>query len=417
MSIRMEIKNKIIDVIDKDLRALYIIGKIGNNSSVEIFKIIKELDDTYNQLDLYFSYHHSFEKESEYLTKIYHDIESQYYKQRDLIDPDSLLLEAFNDEKFINKIERDPVNEFNKFISNLTEKLGPFIRNIIFLIDPHKISSAIFFNEMLENIISNSPTSVKFVVCEDIESSKHITIIGKRLDIIEYKLPSTPKEVINYIEDLINNKKADLSQIAGYHQLLGDLYDLIQNNEKSESEYLESFNIYLDGKYYSQACQVLIKQALNYYAANKFDPALQKYEDICTVAEENNLKDIAIFCRTQQAKIHLKLKNIAKAEVSCNKALNLCEDKKDLISKANVLSTIGDIFVDSNNIKKAITYYHNAILIEKESNHSYGHARDLLKLSKLYLINGKNIESEKYKQLSTEIQEKYKFSLEHESSK
>jgi tetratricopeptide (TPR) repeat protein len=406
------LKDSILDLLSSNkLSTLFIVGKIGKGTSIELMRIVKSIDDDPESIDLFFAFHHSFQNAGNYFSEIVQDLGQQYTSNKEEIDPVGSLAPLFQNYGYINN--QYASNSFLIFLRQLSLGLKELCRNIVFLLDPETIADPQSFNADLNSMLQRLPKNIKLIIFEDTESEKHARTLKERTDVRQFRIPSSGEEIIEFMErEIAGNKDLSNSQRVDYVHTLGKVYAGQGKTEKALVKYDQALKWFRQNKMVKEECGVLVDIGLMYNMKNDSNTSVEYFQRAFDVSSKNDLFSMATFCNNQIAKIHVETDRIAEATSRYNMGLQLADKSKDISSKANYLSSIGDLQLKIGKTNDAIKYFEQALSIYKKQGNFYGEAKELTKLSKSYKMIGNVSEAKTCDEGSKRIQKEKGFALE-----
>jgi tetratricopeptide (TPR) repeat protein len=406
------LRNNILSLLSSNqLSTLFIVGKIGKNTSIELMRIVKSIDDDPESTDLFFAYHHSFQGAGNYFFEIVQDISQQYISNKDEIDPGGGLAQLFQNYSYSNS--QDATNSFLSFLRQLSFGLRELCRNIVFLLDPETVADPLSFNTILNSMLQSLPKNIKLIIFEDTESEKHARMLKERRDVMQFRIPSSGEEIIEFMErEIVVNKDLSNRQRADYIHTLGNIYSGLGKIDKALVKYDQALKWFRQNKLVKEECTVLIDIGLMYSMKKDSDTSIEHFQMAFDISSKNDLFAIATFCNNQIAKMHFETDRISEAINRYNMGLQLADKSKDISSKANYLSSIGNLQMKIGKTNDAIKYFEEALSLYKKQGNFYGEANELNKLSKSYKMVGKASEAKICDEGSKRIQNEKGFALE-----
>ena len=416
MNLAQALKNEILTVtLSSDHKGLFVVGKIAKDTSVELMKVLKLIEDDPKSGDLFFAFHHNFDKPGPFLDEIFSDMCEQYSLESAEIDPDGKLGRVFSRPH--PSLSQVPTEGFIHFLRDLSSALVGQCDNLVFLLDPEIITDVPKFDRLVCEILDAGVNNVKLIVYEDVKNAEQTKLLSRRFDVRNFRLPSTTEEIIDYMENAltydITLSEVERAQLQG---ALGEIYGSQGKIEKALSRYDPAVEWYTQNGKANEETLVLMKIALMYYMNKKFDDSVSRYLVASNRSRINKMYPSAIFCTTQIARIYIQQEKKTQALESLKSGLVICEESHDEASKANILSEIGSLEIELKKKDQGIESLEEALALDKKSQNFFGEARDLDKLSKVYEKDDKLRKAREYGELSRKIQKDKGFSLEPDKS-
>lgn len=413
MSIVLPLKQKIDQLLTSDKKLMLSIrGKIGQNTSIELMKLLKSIDDDPDSTDIFFSFHHKFSNPRDYLIEIINDIKEEYETEKDS-------LEEFKDLKnlFVNMINIKSENDdeyytgFSKFAKDFSELLSQYCRNIVFLLDPIKINNLEKFDEMLYKILQIRSKNIKWILYQDLEIAIKMTSLHNENLILYFEIPSSSEKMISHVEKSLLNPNLDLEEAARLNYILGTLYSNKNDINKALSSYHRSLNYFYGVKDTENISVVLMDIAFMFYSQNKIDKAIEYYKKCLDFCNENKLYPIGIFCSNQIGKIKSEENKKDDAIKYYTKSLELSSLINDQTNRANILNKMGELELNDGYYLVSLNNFEEALNIYRKIAHHYGESSVLKNMSKAHKKLGDNDKSNEYLELSKKIQIEKGFTL------
>jgi len=408
MSIVIPLKEKIEDLLSSNnLMFLVIRGKIGNDTSVELAKLLKTYEDDPKSHDLFFGFYHNFDSVYDYLTQFIQDIRDEFKNVKD--DKKKLLeLEAMLDK---NNLHNDIYGGFSNFLYRFSKFARSFSKNTVFLLDPLEISNLDKFDELLSNILKIQIANIKWIVYIDSENTRKLNSLYNAKGIIHFKIPTSTDELIAHLELKIQELGISKLEKSQYHKFLGKLYAGKRNLDKSLYNYLETLNWYKQSGELENSCEILSDIALMYYIQRNFESSIKFYHECLDFSLKHSLHRYSILSLKSIAKIKLESNKKNDALEYYKKCLEMALLSNDELTIADISSVLGEAELEKGKNTEALNYFEKALELHRKISNPYGEARDLKYLSEIYTKIGKIEKSKECQILTKEIQINNNFSL------
>jgi len=417
VDLHLKLKTEISNLLtSNNLAALFLAGKMGIDTSIELMKIVNVLDRDPDSPDVFFSYHHQFQTMKDYVSEIMKDLREQYFTLRDQIDRGGSIQHIFSRNYiYVGFNNHQSTTAFIELLNALSTTLRGICRNIVFLLDPSPNSNPRIFNQNLHRIIETRPDNVKFIILEDSTSAKEgVENLRRRSDVRKFTIPSNAEDIIDYMEkELVQNKYLQERQKADLQHVLANIYRGQGKIDKAVTKYRAALILYVRNGLYREEYMVWVDLALMYYLEKDYNSTIQYYRKALEVSRKNHFFSMAIFSSVQIARLYSELGKRTEALEFYNQGLELCDKGREYVGKGGILSAMGELHLGSEGqMIQAKGYFTQALDLDRQQGNFFGQAKDLDRLSRIYKVAGNLADAKNCEALSRHIQKERGFSLE-----
>lgn len=182
-------------------------------------------------------------------------------------------------------------------------------------------------------------------------------------------------------------KKIDYENgIYNAHNHIGIIYDIKSNFDSSTHHYSEAINISKKTKDSTNLASALSNMGLTYWHIGKYHLALEYFYDALAIFETHSPESSGmISVYNNIGMIYTELNDFENALLIFRKAIKINKKVNDTLTKAAILSNMGEVFKKQGKPAKAYDYFQQSLALKRTKADNYGLSLTYIELTGLLI--------------------------------